>query len=104
MEETTTITHVLQCNARAECNFERRVLADLSATEIGLEEGGHLCISWTAVLENEKVKVEGEHVDHHWDDDEADYAEDEVLEELDLSLLLEKFHIQIRQTILPLAS
>lgn len=80
MKKTTTIPHVLKCNARTECNFKRRVLADFSPTKICLEKGGHLRISWTTILEDKEVEVEGEHVHHQGDDDEADYAEDEVLE------------------------
>lgn len=94
MEETTTVAHVLKCNARANCDFERRVLADLSAAEVGLEEGRHLRISWTAVFENEEVEVEGEHVHHQGDDDQANYAEDKVLEEFDLRLALEQLHFR----------
>ena len=84
VQKTTTVSHVLECGTRAKSNLERAVNTDLSALKVGLEERAHLSIAWSAVLEDQEVHVEGEHVDDHGDDDQADDAEANVSSELSL--------------------
>jgi hypothetical protein len=86
VQKTTTVTHVLESGARAKSDFERAVDSDFSALEVGLEERAHLSITRTAVLEDEEVHVEREHVNDHGDDDQANNAETEVGCELSLGM------------------
>jgi len=84
VEQSTTVTHVLQGDARAICDLEWAVLADLGSAQVGLEEGAHLRISGAAVLQNEEMQVETEGVDRQRDEDEAEDAEGQVCEKLNL--------------------
>lgn len=78
MEETTAITHVLNGDAGAECNFERG-LFDIGALEIGLKERTHLSITRTRILEDDEMDPETGHVHYGGDCDEAENAGDPVL-------------------------
>ena len=69
VKQSTSVSHVLQCRAGTVCDLERAVLANLSSAQIGLEKGAHLCVTRPAVLENDKVEVEGEHVDGERNED-----------------------------------
>ena len=60
------------------CDFERAVLANLSSSQVGLEERAHLRIAGTAVFEDDEVEVEGEHVDGEGDEDQTENAESEM--------------------------
>jgi hypothetical protein len=62
MEQASSIPGVLDGDAGAIGNFEGRA-GEVGASEIGLEEGGHLGIAGTRVLEDEEVEPETEHVD-----------------------------------------
>jgi hypothetical protein len=86
VQKTTTVTHVLESGARAKSDFERAVDSDFGTLEVGLEEGAHLSITRTAVLEDKEVHVEREHVNDHGDDDQANNAETEVSCELTLEM------------------
>jgi len=85
VEKSTSVTHVLQCRTGANSDFERAVLADFSAPEVGLEKGRHLRVAGTAVLKNEEVNVEREQVNDERDHDQANNPEDEVCSKLNLS-------------------
>lgn len=78
VQETTTISHVLDGRARSVGDFQGAVLADLGALQVCLEQGAHLRITRTCVVENGKVECEREHVDQERDDDEANDASDNV--------------------------
>lgn len=78
MEKTTTITHVLDGDAGAKCDFERG-LFDIGALEIGLKEGTHLSVAGTRVLEDDKVDPKAGHVYCGWDCDESENTGDPVL-------------------------
>jgi hypothetical protein len=69
VEQSASVSHVLQRRARAVSNLERAVLADLGSSQVSLEQGAHLCVARAAVLEDEEVEVEGEHVDGEGDED-----------------------------------
>jgi hypothetical protein len=84
VQKTTTIAHVLEGGTRAKSDFERAVDSDFGTLEVGLEERTHLGITRTAVLKNQEVEVEREHVDDQGDDDQANDAETEVSCELSL--------------------
>jgi hypothetical protein len=78
VEQSTSVSHVLQCGAGTVCDFERAVLANLSSSQVGLEERAHLRITGTAVFEDDEVEVEGEHVDGEGDEDQTENAESEM--------------------------
>jgi len=84
VEKTTTVAHVLERCARSEGNLQRAVLADFSASKVGLEERGHLCVARAAVLQNEEVDVEREKVDNERNHNETDNSESQVCGKLDL--------------------
>jgi len=84
VQKTTTVSHVLESGTRAKSDFERAIDSDFGALEVGLEEGAHLSITRTAVLENQEVHVEREHVNDHGNDNQTDHAETEVSCELSL--------------------
>lgn len=84
VQKTTTVSHVLECGTRAKSNLERAINSDLSTLKVGLEERAHLSVAGSAVLEDQEMHVEGEHVDDHGDDDQADDAEANVSSELSL--------------------
>jgi hypothetical protein len=86
VQKTTTVTHVLESGTRAKGDFERAVDSNFGTLEVGLEKRAHLSITGTAVLEDQEVHVEREHVDDHGDDDQADNAETEVSSELSLEM------------------
>jgi hypothetical protein len=75
VKKTTSVTHVLESCARAIGNFQWAIFSNFGTSQVGLEKRAHLCIAGTAVLEDEEVHPEGEHVNHERDDDEAEYAE-----------------------------
>jgi hypothetical protein len=64
VKKTATVAHVLERGARSEGNLQRAVLANFSASKVGLEERRHLCVARTAVLQDEEVDVEREKVDN----------------------------------------
>ena len=78
VEQSTSVSHVLQRGAGTVCDFERAVLANLSSSQVGLEERAHLRIAGTAVFEDDEVEVEGEHVDGEGDEDQTENAESEM--------------------------
>jgi hypothetical protein len=85
VQESTAVTHVLQRGTGTNGDFKRAVLANFSTPKVGLEERRHLSIARTAVLENEEVDVEREHVDDKRDHNQSNDPEDEVCSKIDLS-------------------
>lgn len=69
MEKTTTVTHVLNRSSGAVCDFERAIFSDFGTSEVGLEEGTHLSIAKTRMVEDEEVKLERSHVDEDGEND-----------------------------------
>ena len=63
VEQTAAVAHVLESRARSKCDLQWAVLANLGASKIGLEEGGHLGIARTAVLEDQEVHPEREEIE-----------------------------------------
>jgi len=84
VQKTTTVSHVLESGTRAKGDFERAIDSDFGTLEVGLEERAHLSITRTAVLEDQEVHVEREHVNDHGNDNQTDDAETEVSCELSL--------------------
>lgn len=78
VQQTATITHVLDGSTRADGNFQGAVLADLSALQVGLEKRAHLGVTWSGSVEDSEVQSEGEHVDKEWNDDQTDNTSDDV--------------------------
>lgn len=85
VQESATITHVLQSRTGTNGDFKRAVLANFSTPKVGLEEGRHLRIAGTTVLENKEVDVEREHVNNERDHNQANNPEDEVRSKINLS-------------------
>ena len=56
VKQATTVTHILQCNARSVRNFQRAVLANLSSLQVGLEEGAHLSITRTSPVKDSEME------------------------------------------------
>lgn len=75
VKQTTSIPHVLQCSAGAVSNFKWAIFADLGTSKVHLEKRAHLCVSWTAVLENKEVNEEGEHVHRNRNEDQSEDTE-----------------------------
>lgn len=50
VKKTSTVTHVLDGSAGTVGNLKWRILSNLGTSEVGLEEGAHLGISWPRVL------------------------------------------------------
>lgn len=92
VKETTTITHVLDGDAGAEHDLERR-LFDIGALEIGLKERTHLSVAGTRVLEDDEVDPETSHVHCGWDYDKADSTGDPVMRIGDF------FHLKISELV-----
>jgi hypothetical protein len=86
VKETTTIAHVLESGARTHSNLQWAVLANFSAPEVGLEKRGHLRIAWAAVLQDEEVDVEREHVNNEGNHNKANHSEHKVSGKLDLDI------------------
>jgi hypothetical protein len=86
MQKTTTVAHILESSARTHSNLQWAVLANLSAPKIGLEKRGHLRITRTAVLQNEEVDVEREHIDNEGNHNQANHSEHKVSGKLNLSI------------------
>ena len=84
VEQTSTVTHVLQCGAGTVCDLERAVLADFGAAQVGLEKRTHLSVTRTTVLEDQEVEVKGKGVNGERDEDETEDAEGNVSNELHL--------------------
>lgn len=82
VQESSTITHVLDRSSRTIRHLERAVLANLGTAQVGLEEGTHLGVTWSAVGEDGKVNGEAEHVDQEWEDDQANDSRGKVGSEL----------------------
>ena len=78
MEKATAVAHVLQGCHGANGDLKRVALAHLGTFEVGLKQGAHQSITWTAVLENEEMGPEGKHVDNERNDDQADNSETNV--------------------------
>lgn len=93
VKETTSVTHVLEGDTGTESDFERTVLADFCAFEVGLEQRAHLGISWAAVFKDKEMKVEGKEIDNHGNDDEAKDTETYVCGELKLG------HLQVSKLV-----
>ena len=79
VEKAATVAHVLQSRSGTICNFKRTIFANSRTSEICLEEGTHLSISRSTVLEYQEVDVEREHVDHQWNDDQTNDPSEKVL-------------------------
>jgi hypothetical protein len=84
VKETTTVAHVLESGAGTHSNLQWAVLANFSAPKIGLEKRGHLRITRTAVLKDEEVDVEREHVNNERNHNETNHSEDKVCGKLNL--------------------
>lgn len=84
VEKTTAVAHVLESGARAHGDFERTVLADFGASQVGLEKRAHLGVTGTTVLEDKEVEVEGKKIDNHGDDDETKDTSTDVAGECSL--------------------
>jgi hypothetical protein len=84
VQKTATVTHVLERCTGSDSNFQRAILANFSSPKVGLEERRHLCIAWSAVLQDEEVDVEREKVDNEGNDNKADNSEGKVCGKLDL--------------------
>ena len=78
VKKTTTVTHVLDCGARTDCDFQRAVLSDLGTLEVGLEKGAHLGVTRATAVEDGEMKGEREEVDQERNDDESDDAGDDM--------------------------
>ena len=48
-----------------------RIACEIITNEMGLEERAHLGITWTGVVEDQEVHLEGGHVDQNREHDEA---------------------------------
>nr|POE53354.1 hypothetical protein CFP56_28576 [Quercus suber] len=55
VQKTTAVSHVLQRRTRSKCKLERTVSTDLGSSQVGLEQGRHLCIARAAVFEDQEV-------------------------------------------------
>jgi hypothetical protein len=86
VQQSTTISHVLQCCTRAIRNLQRAVLANLRSPQICLEERAHLGVTGSAIFEDDEVQVEREHVNGERDEDQTEHSESKVHGELDLDL------------------
>lgn len=84
VEKTSTVPHVLDGCAGAVSDLKWRVLSDFGTSEVGLEEGAHLGVSWSGVFENGEVSGEGEHVDDDWDNNQATNSGHDVCAKLSL--------------------
>ena len=93
MEQAPAISHVFQRHFRAEGNLQRRVFADLGPPKICLKQRRHLRVARSGILQDQEMKVEGEHVDHHRDNDETDHPHQEVGRQLRLG------HFQIAKLV-----
>jgi hypothetical protein len=71
VKQATPVPGVFDSDFGSECDFEGGV-GEIGAFEIGLEEGGHLCVAGTGVFEDEEVDPEGGHVDEEGKDDETE--------------------------------
>jgi hypothetical protein len=78
VKKATTITHVLNCCAGTNCNFQRAVLSDLGTLEIGLEKRAHLSVTRTTAVENGEVQSKRQEVDQERNDDKTDNTGDDV--------------------------
>jgi hypothetical protein len=63
VEQTTTVSHVLDGGHRTIGNLQWAIHADLSAPQVGLEERRHLSVARPGVGEHGKVNGEAEEVD-----------------------------------------
>lgn len=79
MKETTAVGHVFEGHFAAEDGF-KRVARKVVASQVGLEERGHLCISWAGSVEDKEMNFEAEHVDSQGCHDQAEDAGDPVFE------------------------
>lgn len=75
VEETAAVAHVLDCCAGAESDLEGAIFANFRSAKVGLEERAHLSVTGTAIFKDEKMNVEGEHVDHDGDDNKPQDTE-----------------------------
>jgi hypothetical protein len=71
MKQASSVAGVLDRDAGAIGDFKGRI-REFGATEIGLEEGGHLGVTGTRVLEDEEMEPEIEHVDEQGDEYQAE--------------------------------
>lgn len=71
VEKTTTVAHVLDSSTRAIGDFERAILSNFCAFQVGLEQRAHLGITRTGAIEDGKVKGKGEEVDEERDEDQS---------------------------------
>lgn len=89
MEQSATETHILQCELRPirdlcsatsvsqsssndqENEHTERIEMETIANQIGLEQGGHLCVPRARVMEYHEVDLEGRHVHEERQDDET---------------------------------
>lgn len=78
VEETTTVTHVLDRGLGTNGNLQGAVLSDFGALQVGLEEGAHLGVAGAALVEDSEVQSEGQKVNEEWNEDETNGARDEV--------------------------
>lgn len=74
VKQATAVPHVFERSTRSNGNLERAVLSNFGSLQVGLEQGTHLCITWSGVVENGKVEGEREHVDEEWDDNQANHT------------------------------
>ena len=96
VEKTTTIAHILNGRSGSIGDFERTVFSDFGATEVCLEQGAHLGISWATVLQNCEVKHEGEDVNDQWNDNEANNPGNQVSPKGKLEVRLAEVILHIR--------
>jgi hypothetical protein len=54
--------------------FTKRVFREVIADKIGLEQGTHLGITGTGMIQHHEVNFEGRHEDEDWNDYEANYS------------------------------
>jgi hypothetical protein len=78
VEETATISHVLDRSAGTKDDLQRTVLSDAGSLEVGLEQGAHLSVARATLVENSKVHGKGEKVDEEGDDDKSNDSSNDM--------------------------
>ena len=81
VEEATTVTHIFQRDLGTESDickpwqylvpYERsgffgrtqRILVEIISDEIRLEKGAHLRVTWSRMIQNHEMELEGRHID-----------------------------------------
>jgi hypothetical protein len=86
VKKSSAVSHVFERDSRPNCQLKGAVSADLSASQVGLEEGAHLGIARATVCKNQKVHIERQHVNQDWNDNQSYDANHNVLCKYGLSM------------------